>query len=193
MHDRAQLLASLLVGSVALIPDNTLRYISVGLSASLAVIHALYLKRPVTQLRRLEAVIESTDEMIRCAKALCPREHLMLSEQGMRLLEVRRAASMITCRILETRRFTLRKYALLSRDIAECTRDAESIRTAVQLTLEAERQRRFAQDINETEGMLATIRGYGAFWMGINSRGPRALGWNYSGTAREEDVHAYSA
>ncbi|KAJ7490526.1 hypothetical protein FB451DRAFT_1165882 [Mycena latifolia] len=67
---------------------------------------------------------------------------------------VKRSASMITCRILETERFTCRKYWLFSRDIANCIKSAEDIRISVQLIVEAEYQRKFAEDINETEGIL---------------------------------------
>ncbi|KAJ7690341.1 hypothetical protein B0H17DRAFT_1201691 [Mycena rosella] len=159
-----QIVASALLGSLALIPDNTLRYTTLGITVCLGVVYFVSLKRPSTQLGCLNEHIQETDETIRSAKSLCPREHLSLAEEGVRLLEATRSASMITCRMLETKRFTWKKYRLFSRDVAECAKNVKSIRTAVQLIVEAERQRKLAEDINETEGMLATILGHNTAW-----------------------------
>ncbi|KAJ7430781.1 hypothetical protein FB451DRAFT_1198684 [Mycena latifolia] len=93
---------------------------------------------------------------------------------------VRRSASMITCRILETERLARAKYRLFCRDIEECTNTAKNIRISVQLTVEAEHQRKFTEDINETDGILATIRGYSTFWTGFATQGHQALRGNRS-------------
>ncbi|KAJ7490505.1 hypothetical protein FB451DRAFT_1389290 [Mycena latifolia] len=204
MQDRAQLVVSILLAFLALIPDNTLRYVALGITVCLAVIYVISIKRPSTLLRQLKETIEATDEIIRRAKLQCPLDHLSLLEAGVRLLEVRRSASMITCRILETERLTWAKYRLFSRDIAQCIRSVKAIRTCAsscpcsvhdvklfhQLTVEAEWQRKFAEDINETEGMLATIRGYSTFWTGFDVRGHQAVRGNQPNTSQRQ-INAY--
>ncbi|KAJ7490516.1 hypothetical protein FB451DRAFT_621300 [Mycena latifolia] len=192
MEDKAQLMVSILLGLLALIPDNTLRYVALGITVCLAVIYVISLKRPSTLLRQLKETIEATDEIIRWAKLKCPRDHLSLAQEGVRLLEVKRSASMITCRILETERLTWAKYRLFSRDIAQCIRSVKAIRTSVQLTVEAEYQRKFSEDINETEGMLAAIRGYSTFWTGLDARGHQAVRGNQP-NASQRQINAYSA
>ncbi|KAJ7490528.1 hypothetical protein FB451DRAFT_1389309 [Mycena latifolia] len=51
---------------------------------------------------------------------------------------------------------TWTEYRLLSGDISDCAKSVREIRTAVQLIVEAERQRKYTEDINETEAILAT-------------------------------------
>ncbi|KAJ6585470.1 hypothetical protein B0H19DRAFT_1227885 [Mycena capillaripes] len=51
-----------------------------------------------------------------------------------------------------------KKYRLLSRDIADCAKGVKKIRTAVQLIVEAERQRQLTEDINAKETILAGFR-----------------------------------
>ncbi|KAJ7690339.1 hypothetical protein B0H17DRAFT_1134369 [Mycena rosella] len=198
MQDTTQLMTSIFLGFLTLIPDNTLRYTALGIAVCLAVTHSMYLKRPSTQLRRLNEDMEKTGQIIRSAKLQCPRDHITLAEEGVRLLEVKRSASMITCRMLETGRFTWTKYRLFSRDVAECARSVKSIRTAVELTVEVERQRKLAEDISETEGMLASIRGHDNFWTApfnirtISPRRPHAIHGNPQ-NASPRHSNSYSA
>ncbi|KAJ7845405.1 hypothetical protein B0H14DRAFT_3455043 [Mycena olivaceomarginata] len=153
----SQLQSSLLLGSLSLIPNNTLRYTVLALAAGLGVIYAVHLKRPTVQLSKLEETIKETEELIREAKILCPRDLLSLTEAGVRLLEIKRSASMIRCRILETNTFTWKKYCILGRDIADCGMAVRKIRTTVQLIVEAERQRKFTDDINATQTIHAGV------------------------------------
>ncbi|KAJ7490485.1 hypothetical protein FB451DRAFT_1389269 [Mycena latifolia] len=171
MEEATQLTVTILLGLLTLIPDNTLRYAALEITGCVAVIYVISLKRPSAQLRHLKETIEDTDGIIRGAQLQCPRDHLNLAEETVRLLEqvVKPSASMITCRILETERFTWKKYWLVSRDIGECAKSAQAISTTIQLTVEAERRRKLAEDINEIEGMLATIRGYNTFWTESNA------------------------
>lgn len=83
----SQLQSSLLLGSLSLIPNNTLRYTVLALAAGLGVIYAVHLKRPTVQLSQLEETIKETEEFIREAKVICPRDLLGLTEAGVRLLE----------------------------------------------------------------------------------------------------------
>ncbi|KAJ7921295.1 hypothetical protein B0H13DRAFT_1866897 [Mycena leptocephala] len=155
----AQLLPSMFIGSLSLIPNDTLRY-SVLLTAGLGLIYVLHLERPSVQLRQLDDTINKTEEIIQNAKALCSRDLLRLIAEGVRLLEIQRSASIIQCRILETNTFTWKKYRLLSRVIADCTKGVKKIRITVQLIVEAERQRKFTDDINATEAFLRSVQCY---------------------------------
>ncbi|KAJ6629859.1 hypothetical protein B0H10DRAFT_1985618, partial [Mycena sp. CBHHK59/15] len=116
----SQLQSSILLGLLSLIPSNAARYTGLGLTAVLAVIYFIHLKRPSTQLRRLEDAIQKTENAILSAKSQCARDHLSLTEDGLRLLEIKREASKIQCRTLETSSLTWKKYRLLSGGIAQC-------------------------------------------------------------------------
>ncbi|KAJ7490470.1 hypothetical protein FB451DRAFT_1389257 [Mycena latifolia] len=128
------------------------------IAACIALLYVIHLKRPSTQLNQLEDTIQQTEGNVRDAKLHCPRDLLSLTEGGLRLLEVKRSTSIIRCRMLETLTLTWKQYRILSRDISNCAKDLEKIRTAVQLVVEAERQRKYTDDINETQAMLTTLR-----------------------------------
>ncbi|KAJ7133501.1 hypothetical protein C8R44DRAFT_730640 [Mycena epipterygia] len=155
----SQIIASILLGSLpAFIPNNTLRYSALAIIACLTVIYTIYLKHPSTQLRQLQEAIATTKEMVGSAKLQCPRDHLSLMVEWARLLVVEQSASMIQCHIWGTGNFTWTKYRLLSNNIGECFTQIKSIRNAVQHVMEAEHQRKLAEDINETESILASVR-----------------------------------
>ncbi|KAJ7141468.1 hypothetical protein C8R44DRAFT_867088 [Mycena epipterygia] len=153
-------LPPILLGSLSLIPNDALRYTLLVITTCLTLIYVIHLKRPSTQLHQLEDMIKRTDVIIRDATSYCARDLFHLAEKGVRLLEVKRSASMIHCRVLEANSNTLtwKKYQAFSRDIAECAKMVENIQTAVQLIVEAERQRKFTEDINETETILTSVR-----------------------------------
>ncbi|KAJ7859904.1 hypothetical protein B0H13DRAFT_1901261 [Mycena leptocephala] len=156
----SQQLLPLFIGSLSLIPNDTLRYSALLLAAGLGLIYVLHLKRPSVQLRQLDDTINKTEEIIQNAKALCSRDLLRLIAEGVCLLEIQRSASIIQCRILETNTFTWKIYRLLSRDIADCAKGVKKIRITVQLIVEAERQRKFTDDINATEAFLTSVQCY---------------------------------
>ncbi|KAJ6583839.1 hypothetical protein DFH09DRAFT_262758 [Mycena vulgaris] len=147
----SQLTVSILLASLALIPNTTFRYTALGFTTCLGVIYAVYLKHPLTQLRQLEKMLETTEDLVRTAKVQCPRDHLSLAEAWIRFLEVKHSTSIIKYTILETPRLTWTKYRLLSRDVAERITQIKRIHTAVQLTVEAERQRKLATEIDDAE------------------------------------------
>ncbi|KAJ7274007.1 hypothetical protein C8J57DRAFT_1467063 [Mycena rebaudengoi] len=145
------------------------RYTVLGLVTALAVICAVHFKLPSTQLDLLVNGIQNTEDIIHGAKLECVRDQVGLTEAGIRLLEIKRLASMIRCRILETSTVTWNKFRQLSQDIAECEIDVKKICTAVQagsfssnkyseLTVEAERQRKYTEHINETQTVLTAVR-----------------------------------
>ncbi|KAJ6583862.1 hypothetical protein DFH09DRAFT_1075489 [Mycena vulgaris] len=172
----SQLTASILLGSLSLIPNTALRYTALGLATCLGVLYAVYLKHPSTQLRQLETMLATTEELIRGAKAQCPRDQLSLAEEWIRFLEVKHSASVIKYNILDTPRLTWTKYRLLSKDMTEHIIHVKSIHTAVQLTIEAERQRNLTAEIDDAEFILCSS-GYRGF---PNSTDPSPYNSAYS-------------
>ncbi|KAJ7115168.1 hypothetical protein C8R44DRAFT_855270 [Mycena epipterygia] len=112
----------------------------------------------MTQLRQLQEAVATIQEVTRSARLQCPRDHLSLTAEWGRLLAVQHSAPMIQCRVWETGPFTWKKYRLISNDIAECSEKIKTIHAAVQNIVEAEHQRKLAEDINETESILASVR-----------------------------------
>jgi hypothetical protein len=83
----SQLLSPLFFGSLSLIPNDTLRYSALGITAGLALIYVLHLRCPSVQLSQLDDTINKTEESIQNAKVLCSRDLLSLTTEGVRLLE----------------------------------------------------------------------------------------------------------
>ncbi|KAJ6585456.1 hypothetical protein B0H19DRAFT_1109727 [Mycena capillaripes] len=154
-----QLISSILLGSLSLIPNDGLRYGALASIIVFALVYNLYLNR-ATWLRQLEQDIQRTEEFVEQAKIKCvsPRDQLKLAQEWVRLLEIERSASEMRCRILEPGRLTWKQYSRIKRRVAECTSSVNDIRTAAQLILETERQRKLAEDIAETHSVLANAR-----------------------------------
>ncbi|KAJ7490628.1 hypothetical protein FB451DRAFT_1165978 [Mycena latifolia] len=152
-----QLAATVLLSSLSLIPNNPVPYTALGITTCLGAIYVIYLKHPSTQLRQLEEMIEGTDALSRRAKSQCPRDHISLAEQALRLLQVTQATSSIKSRLLDTQRLTWKTYRRFSKDITELTTCVKNIHNA--LTVEAERQRKLAMEINEAQFILCTVTG----------------------------------
>ncbi|KAK7048728.1 hypothetical protein R3P38DRAFT_1876348 [Favolaschia claudopus] len=150
----SRLPCSLLLASLSFIPNDTLRYTAVGLAAGAGVLSAIHLKRPSVQLKNLETTVNETEDLIRAAKEFCSRDVLILAEESVRLLEIKRSVSIIQCRILDSNTLAWKKYRLLWGEVSETAKKVKKTRTTVQLIMEAERQRQFTDDINTTQMVL---------------------------------------
>ncbi|KAJ7490510.1 hypothetical protein FB451DRAFT_1361366 [Mycena latifolia] len=158
MQDKAQLTVSILLWFMSFIPHTVLRYTLFAITACLALLCAIHLERPSTQLSRLDHLVQKTEGTILDAKLHCARDLATLLEKWAELLKIKRAASKIQSRMLETNTTTWTEYRLLLRDISDCAKSVKENRTAVQLIVEAERQRKYTEDINETEAILTSVR-----------------------------------
>ncbi|KAJ7643618.1 hypothetical protein FB45DRAFT_861244 [Roridomyces roridus] len=159
MQDLTSLQSSLLFGSLSLIPNNTLRYTLLALFALLFLGHVIHLQRPSVRLSCVERQVDKTETTFRHAKSYCSKDFLCLGEQGLRLLGVKRTLSRVKCSLLgSTAILTWKKYRILSKDIEACAKDIKKIQAVVELILEVERQRRFTEDITDTETMLSGFR-----------------------------------
>ncbi|KAJ7490504.1 hypothetical protein FB451DRAFT_621190 [Mycena latifolia] len=157
----SQLQSSILLGALSLIPNDTLRYTFLVIIICIALLYIVHLKRPSTQLSQLDNIVQTTEAIICEAKLHCARDLVNLLVAGVWLLKVKRSASNIRSRMLETNTLTWKTYRLLSRDISDCVKKAKKIQNTVQLIVEAERQRKYTDDINETEIILASARSPG--------------------------------
>ncbi|KAJ7213958.1 hypothetical protein GGX14DRAFT_444700, partial [Mycena pura] len=158
MHESpvSQLLSSLFLGSICLIPNHTIRLAALAVSLVMVLVYIIYAKYPSTQLGQLEAIIEKTEQVVQDAGAHCCIGPFILVEANLRLLEVKRSASLIRCHILESHWHTSiwKKYYRLSRDISSCTQVISKVLIAVQLIVEADQQRKYAADIHAARTAL---------------------------------------
>ncbi|KAF7364749.1 hypothetical protein MVEN_00344800 [Mycena venus] len=154
------LITSLLFALTAAIPNHTLRYTALSLMTVLAVLYGIRIRSTSTQLRQLSTVIDTTEVFIRDAMVECPQDYFTLTEQIGCLLEINKSASLIRCRILNSKaeRFSWTRYRKLSDDIGECVKRVWSVRTAVELIVEAEHQHKLAEDISKTQFILGSSR-----------------------------------
>jgi hypothetical protein len=89
MRDKliSQLLSSILLGGLSLISNDTLRYTLLAIAICIALLSIIHLKRPSTQLRKLKANVNKTEDLIQDAKLTCAGDLLSLTQQGVWLLE----------------------------------------------------------------------------------------------------------
>ncbi|KAJ7328267.1 hypothetical protein DFH08DRAFT_967411 [Mycena albidolilacea] len=165
-------LTSILLAAIALIPAHGVRYTALGLLLAAAALCKIHLQSPSMRLSRLELSLNHTEEYIQEAMVEA-RSYPKLTEQMRRLLEVAKTASCIKCRILhsETNALSWKGLQSLLKDIAErmsgfrslsneiggCIRCVKDIHTAVELILEAERQRKLANDLTELQSALVVM------------------------------------
>ncbi|KAJ7328258.1 hypothetical protein DFH08DRAFT_940580 [Mycena albidolilacea] len=166
-------LTSILLAVIALIPSHGVRYTALGLLLAAAILCKTHLQSPSRQLSQLAVSLNHTEEYIREAMVETPRSYSRLTDQMRRLFDVTNTASCIKCRILrsETKVFSWKGFRSLSKDtgeritrfrslsneIGECICCVKDIRTAVELILEAEHQRRLAGDLMEPQSALAVV------------------------------------
>lgn len=78
----------ILLVSLSLIPDKTLRYTALGSAIALTLMYNIRLNL-ATWLCQLEQSIQQTEEFIEVVKCKCPwpQDHFRLTEERVRLLE----------------------------------------------------------------------------------------------------------
>ncbi|KAJ7113980.1 hypothetical protein C8R44DRAFT_984551 [Mycena epipterygia] len=151
--------SSILLVLLSLIPSNNVRYMVLGLGVSVAVLYAGHLKRPSMRIHHLAGTVSDTENNIKKAKSMCPRDHISLTEESVCLLKVRRSMCNIRCALLQMPRLgwtlNIEHYWQLARDIYQCEKEMKRIQTAVQLIVEAECKRKYTNYIDETQAIVA--------------------------------------
>ncbi|KAJ7088272.1 hypothetical protein C8R44DRAFT_861663 [Mycena epipterygia] len=156
-------LSETLVLLVSLIPNNNIRYAMLGLGASITVLYGVNLQRPSVRLAHLEHNVGHTVEMIQEAKSLCPRDRYNIMEEEGCLLKVLRAMCILRSTLLVMPAVAwipdeLNNYRRLRRDIYQCEQEVKRIQIAVQLIVEAERQRKYTEDICEIQAIITATQ-----------------------------------
>ncbi|KAJ7016874.1 hypothetical protein C8F04DRAFT_1119418 [Mycena alexandri] len=152
----SHLILSAALSCVAAIPNHTIRYTALGLTAVCTLLYNIHIRSPLTSLHGLSQMIDQTTVRIRYATAHCPRYHFALTEQTLRLLQVDHNASRIYCHIRALEGFGWTKYRRGFKEINACIKRVQGIDNAVEHIIEAERQRQLSDDMNEVQTVLAT-------------------------------------
>ncbi|KAJ7701374.1 hypothetical protein B0H17DRAFT_1128179 [Mycena rosella] len=126
----------LLLGSLPLIPNNSIRYTVLALTVAVTVAGSIHRRRPSTQLRQLGDAIET------------PKSSSKIQSSKASTAYIRR-------RISETGNLAWKNNKRLSRDIAVCAADVERLHIAVELAIQAERQQK---KINGALSVLTAFR-----------------------------------
>ncbi|KAJ6585459.1 hypothetical protein B0H19DRAFT_1059682 [Mycena capillaripes] len=169
-----QLLSSIILGSLSLIPNNIIRYTALGTVIVFALVYNVYLNR-TTWLHQLErkqsAFAQGTTSSSRRNGSGCWSEFSQSTffATAYQYVRVKQSVSEIRWRGSETATLTWKQYWRLKRRVAECTTRVNCIRTAVELILEAELQRKLAEDITEARSALENSRAACAVCQGLPS------------------------
>ncbi|KAF8169987.1 hypothetical protein K438DRAFT_1773922 [Mycena galopus ATCC 62051] len=155
--------ASIIFGAPSLIPQN--RYIVWGLVSTSGIIYAANQQCPSIKLGRVEAAIKSVEETLKHVKENCVGNHIELVHLTSRLFKAKLSASKIQTRMLETQSVTTYKEFVqylqalfeIMRDINQCAKKVEAIRTSTLRIIEAERQRQFSAGIEESREIMDRI------------------------------------
>ncbi|KAF8192757.1 hypothetical protein K438DRAFT_1829608 [Mycena galopus ATCC 62051] len=145
------------------VPGNTFHYIILGLvAASTTLVYIANHQSPSYKLRCVEDAIAVAKKTLESAKATCSRDYMELMRSGWSLASAKLSASKIQTRLLETRRVeTWEEYLQNIREILqsinECAKKVKEIQTSILLTIEAERQRRISEDLEDARDPVATI------------------------------------
>ncbi|KAJ7606575.1 hypothetical protein DFH06DRAFT_1149895 [Mycena polygramma] len=150
MRADSQLISSIVLGSLSLIPNNPLRYVALASTVAVTLLYHLHL-RPTAFLHHLAQSIKQTEGIFEQAISndMCPRDRFSLAA------ELKRSVSEMQCHLWAKGNKSWKQYWHLHRSVVECVNSVENIRIAAQLVLEAEIQRKIAQDITETHIILA--------------------------------------
>ncbi|KAF7299794.1 hypothetical protein HMN09_00985400 [Mycena chlorophos] len=142
---------AIVVSALSLIPHDVVRIASVVLSLALGIVYyyLLVTKGPVMLLAELDGLVDETEEIIRVAAASRDFRDVSIVEETENLLRVKQSASICRCLLLEnmnntgptwTNSFKLRRY------LSELIVDVRKIKGRVQVIVELDLQRLFAQE-----------------------------------------------
>ncbi|KAJ7848040.1 hypothetical protein B0H14DRAFT_2583263 [Mycena olivaceomarginata] len=146
----------IVLDAVSLLPDN--RYILLALVLALVIVYAAHAQRPIRKLCGVNRAIRGCEETLERAKSACVRNLVELTEQMLRLFEVKESESRIQMQLLETHddlttweRFVeyLQCMWEIRKKIHQCTKDLRDIQRFTLRTVQAEHQRRLGEDIRD--------------------------------------------
>ncbi|KAJ7701843.1 hypothetical protein B0H17DRAFT_1128066 [Mycena rosella] len=154
----SQVLSLVSVVLIPFIPNNTMRYIALVI---VSVVSATYLVRqnsPTCLVARLVASIKEMDALLETAVNECTRDPRFIFEVGLKLAELKYAASNLHTRALSTKYVAWKEYAYhlgsLALSIIECRREMINLRASITLALEFARQQKLEEEINHRTATL---------------------------------------
>ncbi|KAJ6618712.1 hypothetical protein B0H10DRAFT_1225712 [Mycena sp. CBHHK59/15] len=135
----------------AFIPSNTVRYIALGFAVIYFGGCVVHPGLPSVKMKQLEEYIEETSKIYAKAIPELERNPLFTAQAGLELAQVKFSESVLRSKTLGAKDVAWRDYfehlRCLSFYIDECQRQAREVRTSVLLALEADRQKRYMEDI----------------------------------------------
>ncbi|KAJ7474791.1 hypothetical protein FB451DRAFT_1464838 [Mycena latifolia] len=153
--------SSIFIWALSLIPSSILFYLILALVCAFLVIYAAHHMRPSTRLSRLNDALAGATEILARAKFECLRDLLYLAETEACLLQVKLSTSKIQTSLLEARDASwetyLHKIRAISHSLDRCERQVRELQTSTLLIIEAENQRKLAEHINESRGIVNTV------------------------------------
>ncbi|KAJ7903868.1 hypothetical protein B0H13DRAFT_2663578 [Mycena leptocephala] len=165
MCDTVTISTSIILGTLALIPDITLRYVCFALASASFILYASRSWGPAQKFNRLGDAIKTLEEILERTKAASnyARNHVEVIDGGIRLLQVKLSASKIQSHLLEIRSATWKTYfrsiRAILRSVDQCAKEIREIQTAMLLIIEAERQRKLTEGIKESQEVLGAVVG----------------------------------
>nr|GAT45027.1 predicted protein [Mycena chlorophos] len=146
---QSQVLSTLVLSALSLIPHPVVRIAAAVLCAVLAVAHIFIAQRPPTLLVELKAKIEEIEDAIAVAReTVTAGNPWLLMEESSALLRIKRSASILRCSLIHRRNVSLMGYIRTWFAISRETRAAQKLLSRVQLVIEADLQRSYSVGID---------------------------------------------
>ncbi|KAJ7474799.1 hypothetical protein FB451DRAFT_1464874 [Mycena latifolia] len=153
--------SSIVIWALSLIPSGIFPYVILAMVCASLVIYAAHRIRPSTRLSRLNDALAGATEILARAKSECLHDQLDLVDEEGRLLQVKLSASKIQTHLLEARNASweiyLPRIRAVCHSLDSCERQVREIQTSTLLIIEAENQRKLAEHINESRGIVNTV------------------------------------
>ncbi|KAJ7660644.1 hypothetical protein B0H17DRAFT_1094924 [Mycena rosella] len=188
--------SSVLILALSAVPSTIVLYTILTLVCASFVIYAAHHELPSTRLLRLDNLITAVKDILARAKSDCLRDHLVIAYEEEDLircaeyrelhgqvrfinspfmLRVKLSMSNIQTGLLEVHdapwKIFIHKMWTIWHDLGKCEHKVRGIQTSMLLILEAEHQRKLAEDLNESrEAANAVIQSQSEhIWLARNS------------------------
>ncbi|KAJ7194053.1 hypothetical protein GGX14DRAFT_405014 [Mycena pura] len=162
VHNTLSILChSILVAGLALVPEDTDRYIYLGLASALLVYHVALSQTPAAKINILTGAIASANQLLTLAPSTSARDQVMSMDQELLLRIAEKSKSQLQCQLLEIEGHGWKEYLCdvrsLLQSIDECTKNVKRIQSKLQLMNEQDTQRKLEDDIQKSREMLTAI------------------------------------
>ncbi|KAF7342066.1 hypothetical protein MVEN_01793900 [Mycena venus] len=154
----SQLLSLAPVALIPFIPNDALRYITLGIATVAFVAYSLRHNTLSSRISALGDLMREMEELFYQAADECGRDPYFLAEAGLKLATLRYNISTIRTRWLSAKRVPWKKYPLYLKDLAmsirDCQRESRELRLSISIALESVRQHKYLQDLRHRKTTL---------------------------------------